>query len=118
MLFASWLRRLATGSPTRSRRRGQRPKHSRRSVLPRLEVLEDRSLPSTLMVTNLSDTGVSGDGSLRGEILAASSGDTIVFAHGLHGTITLNSLKGDLPINRRPGGEQAVHQRQRRQAGL
>jgi len=52
------------------------------------------------MVTNLSDTGVSGDGSLRGEILAASSGDTIGFAHGLHGTITLNSLKGDLPISK------------------
>jgi len=98
--FAGWLnanraRSLLSG---RASRRGRHlPGHR---FLPRLEVLEDRSLPSTLMVTNLSDTGVSGDGSLRGEILAASSGDTIGFAHGLHGTITLNSLKGDLPISK------------------
>ena len=44
---------------------------------------------ATDVVTNLSDTGVSGDGSLRGEILAAAAGDTIVFAPGLTGTITL-----------------------------
>jgi hypothetical protein len=35
---------------------------------------------ATLTVTNCSDTGVSGDGSLRGEVLAASNGDTITFA--------------------------------------
>jgi hypothetical protein len=53
-------------------------------------VLEDRSVPSTLTVTNNSDTGVSGDGSLRGEIAAAHDGDTIVFAHALQNkTITL-----------------------------
>ena len=44
---------------------------------------------ATDVVTNLSDSGVSGDGSLRGEILAAAAGDTIVFAPGLTGTITL-----------------------------
>jgi hypothetical protein len=54
-------------------------------------VLEGRALPSTLAVTNTSDTGVSGDGSLRGEI-AAASGDTIEFAGSVHGqTITLTS---------------------------
>jgi len=45
-----------------------------------------------LPVTNTSDTGVSGDSSLRGEILAAQDGDSIDFAHGLNGdTITLSS---------------------------
>src|SRR5262245_48603249 len=70
--------------PARSRAR-------RRALAPRLEVLEDRSVPSTLTVTNLSDTGVPGDGSLRGQITAASPGDTIQFAPGLSGTIALGS---------------------------
>src|SRR5262249_29843275 len=53
--------------------------------------------PRTLTVTNLSDTGMSGDGSLRGEIVAANSGDTIVFADNLAGgTITLNP--NDAPL--------------------
>jgi len=86
MLFASWLRRLTTGSPTRSRRPGLRPTLSRRWVLPRLEALEDRRLLSTFPVTNLHDSGA---GSLRAGIL--SGDDTIVFAPGLHGTITLSS---------------------------
>jgi hypothetical protein len=60
------------------------------SFVPRLDVLEDRTLPSTLTVLNLSDTGVAGDGSLRGEIAAAQWGDTINFNPGLSGTITLS----------------------------
>jgi len=55
-----------------------------------LEALEDRLTPSTLTVLNNTDTGVKGDGSLRGEILAANSGDTIVFAPSVH-AITLTS---------------------------
>jgi hypothetical protein len=61
----------------------------RRSVVPRLKVLEDRSLPSTFMVTSTLD-GV--PGSLRNEIQLANShpgADTIVFKKGLTGTITL-----------------------------
>jgi hypothetical protein len=68
---------------------------------PMLEVLEDRlalSGISTLTVTNNSDTGVSGDGSLRGEIAAASSGDTIVFAANLAGQ-TIKLTSGELLIN-------------------
>jgi hypothetical protein len=57
--------------------------------VPRLEALEERAVPSTLTVTNLSDTGIAGDGSLRGEIAAAQAGDTITFRPGLTGTITL-----------------------------
>jgi hypothetical protein len=61
---------------------------------PRLEVLEDRDVPSTLTVTNNLD---SGQGSLRYEIAHASRNSTIVFAPSLDGqTITLTS--GELDI--------------------
>jgi hypothetical protein len=57
--------------------------------VPRLEVLEDRTVPSTLTVTNNLDKG---SGSLRDAITNAKSGDTIVFAPSLNGqTITLTS---------------------------
>jgi hypothetical protein len=45
----------------------------------------------TYAVTNLSDSGVAGDGSLRGEVAVANGNpgaDTVVFAPGLTGTIT------------------------------
>jgi hypothetical protein len=69
---------LRPSHPVRSRPRGRRPA---------LEALEDRTLPSTLLVTNLNDSSnaTSGDGSLRGEVAAAHSGDTIQFAPGLTG---------------------------------
>src|SRR5262245_52991032 len=60
---------------------------------PGLESLEDRSLLSTLSVVNLNDSGA---GSLRYELAQAHSGDTIVFARRLHGTITLTS--GELQV--------------------
>jgi hypothetical protein len=57
--------------------------------LPRLEFLEDRTVPSTLTVLNNLDSGT---GSLRDVIAHAKSGDTIVFAPRLDGqTITLTS---------------------------
>lgn len=63
---------------------------------PRLEALEDRALLSTLSVLNAND---SGPNSLRAEIAAAHSGDTIAFAPALNGqTITLTS--GELLINK------------------
>jgi hypothetical protein len=58
--------------------------------------LEDRTLPSTFTVLNLNDSGA---GSLRQAILDANAHpgpDTIRFASGLHGTITLTS--GELSI--------------------
>jgi hypothetical protein len=60
-----------------------------RTFLPRLEVLEDRTVPSTLTVTSAAG---SGPGSLRAVIGAAHDGDTIDFAHSLSGkTINLST---------------------------
>jgi hypothetical protein len=69
---------------------------ARRTVRPRLECLEDRVVLSTLTVVNHLDSGA---GSLRADIAAAKSGDTIVFAPSLDGqTITLTS--GELLIKK------------------
>ena len=71
----------------------------RGQVVLRLEALEERTVPSTLTVTNNLDTGIVGDGSLRGEITAAASGDTINFDPSLAGqTITLTG--GELVIDK------------------
>jgi hypothetical protein len=81
----------------------QRPRISprRHCFRPRLEALDDRLVPSTLTVTNTSGYGTAGDGSLRGEIAAAYSGDKIVFDPSLSGqTITLNPYDGELVINK------------------
>jgi hypothetical protein len=77
-------------------RRAARQSHAaaRRPFVPRLEVLEDKSLLSTLTVTNLADSGA---GSLRGQLAAAAPGDTIDFASELSGTIALGS---DLTLDR------------------
>jgi hypothetical protein len=82
-----WLHRRKTT------RNAARPE---RSFVPRLEVLEDRTVPSTLTVTNTLDKGA---GSLRDAITKAGNGDTIVFAPSLDGqTITLTS--DQLTINK------------------
>jgi hypothetical protein len=74
-------RHRATGAP-------------RTRFLPRVDLMENRTLLSTLTVTNNHDSGT---GSLRAEIAAASSGDTINFSSKLKGaTITLTS--GELLI--------------------
>src|SRR5262249_40513612 len=73
---------------------GRPPAHrptQRRCFVPRLLGLQDRSLPSTFLVSNLAD---SGPGSLRQAVLDANTHpgpDQITFAPQLHGTIALTS---------------------------
>ncbi len=74
------------------------PKHAprKRSFVPRLENLEDRTVPSTLTVVNNHDSGA---GSLRAAIASAGSGDAIQFSSALNGhTIALTS--GELAITK------------------
>src|SRR5262245_13832958 len=86
MWFTSRIRRPKTGP--------KRPRQSR--FVPRLEILEYRTVPSTLIVLNNLDKGA---GSLRDTITNAKSGDTIVFAPSLAGqAITLTS--DQLTINK------------------
>jgi hypothetical protein len=94
MTQSFWQRGLQLFTGRSHPRRG-RPSRCRLN----LELFEERTLLSTLTVTNLQD---SGDGSLRGQIAAAASGDTIVFDNSLSGTIALTSgelaLFGNLTI--------------------
>jgi hypothetical protein len=99
MTQSFWQRALQRLFAARSRRRRRaHPAGASRCRLA-LEILEDRTVPSTLTVTNLLDSGA---GSLRDQIAAAASGDTIAFDSSLNGTINLTSgelgLTGNLTI--------------------
>src|SRR5437899_1079279 len=94
-----WLKgRHDRGGHVQHHRRPRRTVTPRRSFVPHLEPLEDRTVPSTFTVTNLLDSGT---GSLRAAIVAANThpgADVIQFAGGLTGTITLTSTNGELKI--------------------
>src|SRR5262245_19993332 len=95
MWFIPFVRPLHL-APGRHPRAGCHPSRKSPSVLPRLELLEDRTVPSTLTVLNNLDSGA---GSLRYAIGHSRDGDTIVFAPDRAGqTITLTS--GSLDIKR------------------
>ena len=63
-----------------------------RRFLPRVDLMEDRTLLSPLLVTSSADSGA---GSLRAIIASAPSGSTIEFAKSVH-NITLTSGKLDV----------------------
>src|SRR5947207_13675747 len=76
--WQKWLRKAM--SPPSSRRTRGKVRHTSRRL--NVEVLEDRSLPSTFTVVNTSDSGL---GSLRQALLdanAAPGADTITFNIG------------------------------------
>lgn len=93
--LCSWLKH---GKGNRQDRRESRRKSSLRrcSYVPRLDALEDRTLPSTFTVLNLFDEG---SGSLRQAVAGANANpgfDVIDFDPKLHGVIALTS--GQLTI--------------------
>jgi hypothetical protein len=92
MQLLSWLYERMTGRPHTWRAPARKPAPRFR---PRLESLERRDVPSTLAVTNTHDSGA---GSLRADIAAAQSGDTIDLSNLGGQTIALTS--GELVINK------------------
>jgi hypothetical protein len=93
MLFSSWLRNRQRSAPL-SARRSPLAFRRRASFHPRLEILEDRNMLSTYVVSSLTDTGMGSGlaGDLRYCITNATSGnDMITFAANLTGTIKLES---------------------------
>src|SRR5262245_57716623 len=99
MSVATWFQSLRYDRKVRRANRhrykaSQKPPRRSPFFVPRLEFLEDKSVPSTLTVSNDFDSGA---GSLRAVINSAHSGDTIVFSAALAGdTIALSS--GELVI--------------------
>src|SRR5262249_36762815 len=99
MSFPSLLLSLLLSLKPRAGRRPPAHRHPaphRRPFVPRLEALEDRTVPSTLTVLNNLDSGA---GSLRDTIAAAQSGETIAFDPSLAGQ-TINLTSGELVINK------------------
>src|SRR5262245_5950517 len=107
-----WLTSFLGGQKSDSQRtrrdRERRPKqHRRLAFTPRLEALEDRTVPRTFLVENLAD---SGPGSLRQAVQDANEqpgADRILFTGQAHGTITPGGqldVTDDLEI-RGPGAE-------------
>jgi hypothetical protein len=94
-MFLGWLR-TQTRHAMRETQRTSKPAGRHATFRPRLEALERRDLPSTLTVLNNLDSGA---GSLRAEIAAAKSKDTIVFAPSLAGQ-TINLTSGELLIQK------------------
>src|SRR5262245_10764670 len=100
MSFSSWLRSWnSLVTPRKGAVRSPQPRRGRKGAppasRPRLEALEDRTVPSTFAVLNNLD---SGPGSLRQAVLDANTNpgaDTIVFAGSVH-RITLTG--GELEV--------------------
>jgi hypothetical protein len=97
MSFLSWLGTQTRFGPA-ARRSKPTGRGKRTNFRPRLEVLEDRCLPSTLTVTTTAEFGNGLGLGLGDAVAAAQSGDTIVFAPSLSGqTIALNQ---ELVVNK------------------
>jgi hypothetical protein len=75
------------GRPSTARRGGPR------SCRLRLEHLEERQAPAVLTVTTLLDNVA---GSLRAQVALAQDGDTVRFAEGLRGQVTLTGVPIDV----------------------
>src|SRR5262249_44380824 len=84
----SWLRERISGQRSVEQRKAKPAPRWR----PRIEALEDRTVPSTLFVTNGGVDDVTQQGSLRWAVAKAQDGDTIVVKGSAVGSgITLES---------------------------
>jgi hypothetical protein len=106
--LGTWLKAMKRTAAIGARARPGAKRSRPHRVALRLEALEDRTVPSTLTVTSAADDGSAA--TLRAEIAAAVSGDTINFDPSLADqTITLTS--GELAITKSldiegPGADQ------------
>jgi hypothetical protein len=93
MSFTRWLRSLKCSLSLRSRAnpRARRPQRQHRGVQLRLDLLEDRTLPSAYVVTTTADGG---PGSLR-EAIAQANADA---AQGISDTISFNLGSGTITL--------------------
>ncbi len=90
----SWIKKLAKklmNSESRHAHRAATVRRAPKRWQPVLEQLEDRVVPTTWSVTLTTDAAAPTAGMLRYAINNSAAGDTIVFASGLTGTITLTS---------------------------
>src|SRR5713226_1321255 len=91
MMKRSWIRNLFARPVTRTIRKA--PHRAR----PALEALEDRCVPSTIVVNNPTDTPVLGETDLRQAIVQANTtggAETITFDPGVFSTPQTISLTG------------------------
>ena len=94
MLRLKSLSTRSTGMMRTRMRSRSRSGALRRRFLPGIDLMEARTLLSTLTVSNNKD---SGPGSLRATIAAATSGDTIDFSSKLNGQ-TIKLTSGELAL--------------------
>ena len=115
MSFVAWFRSLRWNYQS-LRTCKARPVRPRRSVWPRLEALEDRTLPSTFTVMNLNDSGAD---SLRAAIDVCQQQRRPRQLRSSMAARHDHSSQSELEIteqrdHQRPGSQSAVRQRQQR----
>lgn len=105
-MLKSWMRTWlpnqsesrTTGMHPHQTRKHRPPQQDHSSYYPRLEMLEDRLVPSTFTVTNNQDSGA---GSLRDAINnLAQNGDTINFQTPLTGGNSISLTSGNLDVTK------------------
>ena len=102
MSFSSWFALSKCRSPKDESSRERKLRRAKQQVRPVVETLEDRTLPSNIVVNNPTDTPVAGETDLRQAIAQANANggnETITFDPAVFATaqtITLNGTQLEL----------------------